>query len=71
MFYNTMKTKKVLLLLTAGLLFGCGSVSQKEPAIQSDPQIEKEVEKILSKRTLEEKIGQMTQLTIDLLGVGD
>ena len=50
---------------------GCNDANQKEPASQSDPQIEKDVEKILSKMTLDEKIGQMTQLTIDLLGKGE
>lgn len=37
-------------------------------AIQSDAAIEAKVEKTLSKMSLEEKIGQMTELSIDVLG---
>lgn len=37
-------------------------------AIPQDPKIEAAVEKTLSKMTLEEKIGQMTELSIDVLG---
>lgn len=37
------------------------------PAIPTDPQIEKKIDRILSKMTLEEKVGQMTQLDINLL----
>lgn len=39
-----------------------------KPAIPSDPQIEKAVEKTLAKMTLEEKVGQMTEIGIDILG---
>ncbi|MDD6438459.1 MAG: glycoside hydrolase family 3 N-terminal domain-containing protein [Prevotella sp.] len=35
------------------------------PAIPSDPQMEQKIETLLSKLTLDEKIGQMTQLTIE------
>lgn len=38
------------------------------PAIPADPEIEAAVEATLSKMTLEEKIGQMTQLSLDMLG---
>lgn len=38
------------------------------PAIAADPAIEAAVEKTLAGMSLEEKIGQMTQLTIDVLG---
>ncbi len=37
------------------------------PVIPADPKIEKNIEKTLKKMTLDEKIGQMTQLAIDLL----
>ena len=37
-------------------------------AIPSDPDIEAAVERTLSKMSLEEKIGQMTELSIDVLG---
>lgn len=38
------------------------------PVIPADPEIEKKVSETLSRMTLEEKIGQMTQLQLDLLG---
>ncbi len=38
------------------------------PAIPADPALEARVEKTLSSMTLEQKIGQMTQLTLDVLG---
>lgn len=38
------------------------------PVIVSDVQVEEKVEQVLSKMTLDEKIGQMTQLSIDVLG---
>lgn len=37
-------------------------------AIPKDPAIEKQVEKTLGRLTLEEKIGQMTEITLDVLG---
>lgn len=49
---------------------GAVSCSDKavKPAIPSDPQIERAVEKTLSQMTLEEKVGQMTEIGIDILG---
>ena len=38
------------------------------PAMPADPALEAKVEATLAKMTLEEKVGQMTQLTIDVLG---
>ncbi|MDE5915953.1 MAG: hypothetical protein K2G71_05195 [Duncaniella sp.] len=38
------------------------------PVIPPDPEIEKKVSETLSKMTLEEKIGQMTQIQLDILG---
>ena len=38
-----------------------------EPAIPADPSIEKQIQEILSRLTLEEKVGQMCQLTIGTL----
>ena len=40
----------------------------KTPVIPADPALEARVEKTLSKMTLEEKIGQMTELQIDVIG---
>lgn len=51
------------------VLFGMACVSQAMPsAIPSDKKLEAKVEKTLSKMTLDEKIGQMTELSIDVLG---
>ena len=38
-----------------------------EPVIKSDAEMEKKIEKILSDMTIEEKIGQMTQITVDVV----
>jgi len=62
------------LLLT--ILFVCGSfyvMSQSviKPAIPSDPKIELKVEKTLSKMTLDDKVGQMLELNLDIMGKYD
>ncbi|WP_300956711.1 glycoside hydrolase family 3 N-terminal domain-containing protein [Muribaculum intestinale] len=44
------------------------SIQAAVAAIPSDPDIEAAVESILSKMSLDEKIGQMTELSIDVLG---
>ena len=46
---------------------GCGSRTAA-PAIVRDAEVERQVEEILSGMTLEEKVGQMTELAIDVLG---
>ena len=48
-------------------LVSCGG-NAVEPAIPADPEIEKAVEKTLAGMTLEEKVGQMTEIAIDMLG---
>ncbi len=65
--------KKVTLILAA--LVACAGVSARsagavsvDPVIPSDRSIERAIEKKLSKMTLEEKVGQMTEITIDVLG---
>lgn len=40
---------------------------QVQPAIPSDPSIEARIEKLLNKMTLEEKIGQMCEITVDVI----
>lgn len=63
-FYSLMAVALVL-----GGLFVCGcQKAAVAPAIAADPRIEKEVEALLKGLTLEEKIGQMTQLNADVLG---
>ena len=48
-----------------GLTASCQNrQSSHQPSIPSDKDVESQVEKILSRLTLEEKIGQMCELTI-------
>jgi len=63
-----MKTRLMLLGLMAGLLLTGNLLNG-----QSKAEVEKipEMEKLLKKMTLEEKVGQMAQVTIDVLTVGD
>ena len=47
----------------------CSSPSKVEPAIPYDAALEAKVEKVLRGLTLEEKIGQMTQLAVNVVSV--
>ncbi len=64
--------KKTFLALAFGtlLLTSCqsGKTPNVAPAIPQDPSIEKNVEMWINKLSLDEKIGQMLQLNIDLIG---
>ena len=51
--------------VTLGAISGCGTAI--EPALPCDSAVEKRIEAILGKMTLEEKIGQMTQLTVGVI----
>ena len=64
-----MKRFSILLAAFAACV-GILSCSDKtvKPAIPADPEIEKAVEKTLAGMTLEEKVGQMTEVAIDILG---
>lgn len=61
--------KKLFLSLgvLATLLTACNNQPTTEPAIPRNEEIEKKVEATLSKMTLEEKVGQMCELTIDMI----
>lgn len=61
------RLKKVIVLSILVAMFAC-STKTPPPAIARDAQIEERVEAVISKMTLEEKIGQMTELAIDVLG---
>ena len=66
-----MKKNRTFLRIALAGIFCLGlSVSQAETVIQADSDIEAKVDSILKKMTLEEKIGQMTQLTLDVVGKG-
>ena len=64
-----MNKKTLFSLVLAGLGFAaCGpKTSQTAPAIAPDAEIEKKVEEVLGRMTLEEKVGQMCEITIDPL----
>lgn len=58
--------KRILFILSV-VLFANGAFAQT-PAIPRDAALEAKVEKTLSKMTLDEKIGQMLELNLDLIG---
>lgn len=63
-----MKLKSILLLSTSVIIaFDCFS-QQTRPAIAKNAKIEQQIDAVLSRMTLDEKIGQMTELSIDVLG---
>lgn len=45
----------------------CSCQNEASRAIPQDKEIEAKIEKLLSKMTLEEKVGQMTQLTSEIV----
>ena len=58
--------KRILFsLLTAGMLSTATAQITTSPAIPRDEKIEQQIESLLKKMTLEEKIGQMTEIAID------
>ena len=57
-------------LLAALVLCGMSALAQK-PAIPQDAALEAKVENTLSKMTLDEKIGQMLELNLDIMGKYD
>ena len=59
------------LLLSISMLAFAYTTSANVPVIKSNPKIEAQVEQILKKLTLEEKIGQMMELVTDLFGAND
>ncbi|MCI6617742.1 MAG: glycoside hydrolase family 3 C-terminal domain-containing protein [Prevotella sp.] len=61
---KTFKHLCTILLASTGLALHAQPAPQ---AFRSDPQIEEKIERTLRKMTLEEKIGQMTELTIEAI----
>ncbi|MDR0907759.1 MAG: glycoside hydrolase family 3 C-terminal domain-containing protein [Rikenellaceae bacterium] len=59
--------RKLLLLPLAVAMVACCEKSVA-PAIEKDAEIEAEIDKVLARMTLEEKVGQTAQLAIDVLG---
>jgi len=60
--------KKVINLIFAGTVAATAMAQTMTPAIPYDAEIEAKVQAQLAKMTTEEKIGQMTELAIDLFG---
>ncbi len=60
--------KKVINLIFAGTVATTAMAQALSPAIPYDAEIEAKVQAQLAKMTTEEKIGQMTELAIDLFG---
>jgi beta-glucosidase len=58
--------KKTILTLT--MFCATMAVSAQKPAIPRDVALESKVQKTLSKMTLDEKIGQMLELNLDIMG---
>lgn len=52
-------------MILASLMLGTAAVEGHSQCIQRDEQIEEQIESLLSGMTLEEKVGQMCELTID------
>ncbi len=60
--------KKTFISLLTLLAFVGNSFAQKvKPAIPSDPVIEEKIEQWINKMTLDEKIGQMCEITVDVI----
>ena len=59
--------KPILTFVMACVVTAIGAQVVK-PAIPRDEKLEKEIEKTLSKMTLDEKIGQMLELNLDVMG---
>ena len=62
---------KKMTLLVALLLWGVVVTAQRRPAIPRDAALEARVEKTLAAMTLDEKIGQMLELNLDVMGAYD
>ena len=60
--------KSMILPVVMSLLVTMGAFAQKTITYVPDAKIEKRVEQTLSRMTLEEKVGQMTELEIGVLG---
>ncbi len=60
--------KKALIMALATIFaVSCSSTNNNAPAIEADAAMERRIDDILSTMTLEEKVGQMTQITVDVI----
>ena len=65
-----MKLNRLIPFAAAAAIFASCCGPKAEPAIPQDKEIEAKVEKILKGMTLEEKVGQMTQITATAIANG-
>lgn len=63
----TMNKKLILSLALSGLVLASTAQTSVAPAIPRDEKIERQIETLLKKMTLDEKVGQMCELAIDVL----
>ncbi len=68
---NIPRISTVLGLIAALTLFGCSSGTGTKPAIPQDKEIEQKVEKTLRGMSIEEKAGQIVQISIESLTGND
>ena len=66
-----MKITQIILAIGILITTGCGVKAQDRKAAPSKSDIEAKVDELMTKMTLEEKVGQMTQVTLDVIGKGD
>ena len=59
--------KRIVLLFAMAAVLAASCKQTSYPAIPQDKEIEKKISQVLSQMTLEEKIGQMTQVTATIL----
>lgn len=63
--------KRIGFIIMAGfLLVGCSGGNRKVSVLGLDTGIEKRIDSVMAKMTLEEKVGQMAQFTLDVIGKG-
>lgn len=65
-----MNTKAYLVLCLVTVLLSSSCTNETAPAISQDKEIEEKIEKIMKDMTLEEKVGQMTQLNATAVANG-
>ena len=58
--------KKILFIALLLITAAC-TEKKVEPIIKSDAEMENRIEKLLSEMSIEEKVGQMTQITVDVV----
>ncbi|HMM11284.1 MAG TPA: glycoside hydrolase family 3 N-terminal domain-containing protein [Bacteroidales bacterium] len=65
------KTTWILLVILLVIAGSCSAPEKRTSLRHSTPEIEAKVASLVKSMTLEEKVGQMTQVTLDLLLMGD